>query len=119
MTTSEAQIQNSTPSPGPWEFARNFGPKDDIEIWHNADLVAIVSNQTELGTLLANARLIVAAPDLLAALQRTLGAFSVLDARHRLSRKSLRRRETPLMRRGGKRNEPGLTNDRGDGRSSH
>ena len=75
MTTSEAQIQNSTPSPGPWELARNFGPKDDIEIWHNADLVAIVSNQTELGTLLANARLIVAAPDLLAALQRTLGAL--------------------------------------------
>ena len=64
-------------TPGPWEFGGNFGPKDDVEIWHNADLVAMVSNQTELDMLLANARLIAAAPELLEALEALVDVAGV------------------------------------------
>lgn len=54
-------------TPGPWEAWRG-------DVWSQSDLlVAIINRAKEVGNGRANARLIAAAPDLLAVLQGALG----------------------------------------------
>ncbi|MDT4853095.1 hypothetical protein FQZ97_873490 [compost metagenome] len=65
-------------TPGPWRYQ---GPDDfmDFNILHNGDslaVAAVVSNMRNLEEIAANARLVAAAPDLLAALQLTSKALT-------------------------------------------
>lgn len=94
----------SAPTPGPWETSVNDEGQWDVCAEGGGDMVADLADCPESAE--ANARLIAAAPDLLAALRLTISALSLstthIPADRELVRQALRNAFSTIAKAEGK-----------------